>query len=953
MALQGTNVNRTTLGQTSGRLLDFIARQNRQLEETSLQLSSGRRILKPSSDPLGATVWLGHQSMVRRNDQFALNAENLSQAYNFADAQLGEAADVLNQLKVLAVRESNDTATAQTRRASASQALQLRTALMGIANARFAGRNLFGGKLLDKTPFDLVGEAVKYRGTDTRNSVQVGVGVQIEQTLDARPVFGVRANVVTGTRDLNARAALALTSPSTVLGRTTRLADLNGGRGIDTGGTLRLAVRPDSSTGNLVQFEADLSHAETVEDVLVAINSITDDAGNQVFTADLQEAASQDYPQSPENVASFIRVRAHPAGPLPAMLTPTATILVQDDPGHTTARDLGLLTATSTGTFTTEDLGSQAPFTGPFTFDLHADGQTVAVTTIPGPPNDEAALAAALNADIAAALAGGGINNVSAAVTDNGDGTLTFTVTDAGTGGYFELEGTNDAARDLRLQRSRGDAPALLLGEAAFSVDEGLLGRDLDPALHTGTRLADLFGGQGLTLELDNVGNPRSPQGLRVTNGALQDTVDLLPLLQNPDATRADLQHAIERADIEADLRISADGRGVELVSRLSGTALKIEDFNGTLATQLGLANVLPDSRLHDLNSGLGVDNHEGVDFTLHTRGLQAVKVDLGGAATARELAAAINASPDNVNPSGTPPTFFTAQVYRERSFDSLPVANAALTTSFNVSFNGLPAEFVSAPASMGRTLAQLADELETGLNAAARRAGLDGYTVRVQPDAGGNFLQLRVEDENGTARIAFTGGDTAALGLAGTPQSDGEVRLLNEAAAERLAVTDNTFDPLTFVAGQQVPTVSQSAGAGTVNDLGLGAFDTAQGRFLSKDLSPRGQGSEGVFGAIADLVLALNADSAGAVGRGIDRLQAALDAVLDGRAEAGSRVQRLAQAKNRISVENQNLTALSGELMDVDMAEAAQKFQQSQVVLQAGLAATARIAQLSVFDFL
>ncbi|MCC6573967.1 MAG: hypothetical protein IT462_09250 [Planctomycetes bacterium] len=958
MSISGPNLGRTTPLTTGETLLRHIAAQSKRIDLLSRQLSSNRRIQSVGQDALGATGWMSHTAAIKRNEMHLANAESLKQSFNFADGQLGEAADIITRLKDIALRESNATADAQTRANSASEVNQLRSALLQIANASFAGLNIFGGRMTGGTVFEAMGQAVRYRGTDGSNNVGIGAGVSIEAALNARSIFGVRESVVSGRRDLNARATLSTTSPPGTVALSTALSSLNGGRGIDTAGPIVIEVTPDPLTGARQTFTVDISHAETLEDVVVALNNVRDTSGAQVFDAQLFDAASQGMPQGEQSRASGISLSVFAGGPLSGgVLQPGATIRIADATGHTTAGDLGLTTAAFTHSFASEDLSAFAPFTGPFNFDLQVNGQTLAISATPGAPNGLTELATALDAAIAGALTGANIDNVTVNVSaDLPSGRLLFDVADSGSAGYVALEATNDDAADLRLQLGASTAgPNFSAGAVDFSDDEGLFSRDLNVAASESTSLVDIFGGLGLTLETDAAGVVRSPQGLRITNGELTALIDLKPILEKQNATLRDVFTAIERAGVEVDARLNADGTRIELVNKLSGSALKVEDVNGSLGAQLGIVTEMPGSRIADLNNGLGLGQTAGVDFTLTTGGNQTVSVDIADSKNLRDVASAINSAADNVNPAGPPATYFSAAAVRQRTFDSAPVADPTLAFSFSVSFNGGPPRTVNIPASGGRTMAQLAQDMQDAVNRAARQAGADSFDVTVNADLTNSFLQFDVQDSDGVARMAFTGADAGTLDLDGSMTGpDGNAVLRNEQLSDRLLITDNTFDPLTYVPGGNQPLIDQSAGASLINDLGLfGSFDTATGRFVSADVATRGIGSDGLFGTLADLTLALQGNDIGAITRTISALQTGLNSVLDGRAEAGSRVQRLELTQNRLAVENENLSSLASEIMDTDLAAAAQEFQQAQTILQAGLLAAARIAQVSVLDYL
>jgi flagellin-like hook-associated protein FlgL len=117
--------------------------------------------------------------------------------------------------------------------------------------------------------------------------------------------------------------------------------------------------------------------------------------------------------------------------------------------------------------------------------------------------------------------------------------------------------------------------------------------------------------------------------------------------------------------------------------------------------------------------------------------------------------------------------------------------------------------------------------------------------------------------------------------------------------------------------------------------------------------LSPLGVQSDSIFTALVNLRDALWENDGVAIGNCQQLLREGMDGVLDARAESGARMSRLEMAQRRLEEEKVQMQRLLSGVVDADLAEVATRFQQQQIVLQAGLAAAARILQLSLFNFL
>ena len=130
-------------------------------------------------------------------------------------------------------------------------------------------------------------------------------------------------------------------------------------------------------------------------------------------------------------------------------------------------------------------------------------------------------------------------------------------------------------------------------------------------------------------------------------------------------------------------------------------------------------------------------------------------------------------------------------------------------------------------------------------------------------------------------------------------------------------------------------------------------AVNTA-GTFVSGTaLTFVGEQVEGIFTTLINIRDALqsnNVQALSAAGLLLDRVQ---ENVLGARAELGSRISNLELAANRLIFERGELERFRSETRDVDLAEAATRFQIQQTVLQASLAVTARLLQTSIFNFL
>ena len=137
------------------------------------------------------------------------------------------------------------------------------------------------------------------------------------------------------------------------------------------------------------------------------------------------------------------------------------------------------------------------------------------------------------------------------------------------------------------------------------------------------TRLPDLNGGAGFNL----LG------GMVIRNG------DRTATLQLDDAqTVEELLNRINESDVGVWARIAADGQRLELISRISGVDLAIEENGGPAAGNLGLRTFHAGTRLSELNGGRGVETVSGGDIRFTTASGATFDVGLAGATTVQDV---------------------------------------------------------------------------------------------------------------------------------------------------------------------------------------------------------------------------------------------------------------------------------------------------------------------------
>ncbi|MFK8017253.1 MAG: flagellar hook-associated protein FlgL [Gammaproteobacteria bacterium] len=152
-----------------------IQRLQAEITQTQLQISSGRRVLSPSDDPVAASQLSSIESALAQNEQYQRNANLATSRLSIEETTLTDIQNVLFRVRDLAVQANNDTQTVESRRFLAVEAEQLRTQLAELGNRRDGQNNfLFGGFQSRTEPFSIAGGNVSYNGDDGQRQLQIG-----------------------------------------------------------------------------------------------------------------------------------------------------------------------------------------------------------------------------------------------------------------------------------------------------------------------------------------------------------------------------------------------------------------------------------------------------------------------------------------------------------------------------------------------------------------------------------------------------------------------------------------------------------------------------------------------------------------------------------------------------------------------------------------------------------
>ncbi|HRY14560.1 MAG: flagellar hook-associated protein FlgL [Candidatus Competibacteraceae bacterium] len=151
------------------------------LAKAQEQISSGRKILKPSDDPTNSARLMELHKQIKLNEQYGRNIIIANGRQGIEEVAVQESTEILQRARELTIQANNAALTSENRASIILEVRQLRDQLMAAANARDSdGAFLFAGFKEQSQPFSSTpGGDVVYNGDQGQRALQVGPSRQV------------------------------------------------------------------------------------------------------------------------------------------------------------------------------------------------------------------------------------------------------------------------------------------------------------------------------------------------------------------------------------------------------------------------------------------------------------------------------------------------------------------------------------------------------------------------------------------------------------------------------------------------------------------------------------------------------------------------------------------------------------------------------------------------------
>lgn len=224
-------VTRVTQGLLVQRSLNNLNQQLRRISVLQERLATGRRVNRPSDDPIDARRAMNLRMLISKNEQFQANISDSNPQLQESASTLMTVVDVILRAMELTTQGANETVGQAQLDAIALEVDELLEAAVAAANHRTNNRSIFAGTQTLADAYDVTrvaGQitAVTYAGNDQTIEINISEGIRTKINVTGTEAF--QSNVDIFAMLIGIRDDLLAGDQASL--RNVRLAELETGR---------------------------------------------------------------------------------------------------------------------------------------------------------------------------------------------------------------------------------------------------------------------------------------------------------------------------------------------------------------------------------------------------------------------------------------------------------------------------------------------------------------------------------------------------------------------------------------------------------------------------------------------------------------------------------------------------------------------------------------------------
>lgn len=157
------------------------------------QLQSGKKVNRPSDDPVIAVKGMGYRVDLDKNAQFQRNIGEANSWLDSTDEALGQVGEALKRVKELIIQAANDTNTSEDREKISAEITQIKAQLRDVANSKIGENYIFSGTHTNSPLYDENGDPIDIdpnkTGIDGSIEVNIFDGIKMQVNTPGNTYF--------------------------------------------------------------------------------------------------------------------------------------------------------------------------------------------------------------------------------------------------------------------------------------------------------------------------------------------------------------------------------------------------------------------------------------------------------------------------------------------------------------------------------------------------------------------------------------------------------------------------------------------------------------------------------------------------------------------------------------------------------------------------------------------
>ncbi len=193
---------RVTTGMMLGSYLKNLNNNLSGLSRLQKQLAAGKRITKPSDDPIGVISGMQTRVKLYKSDQYKKNVEKALTWLEQTESSVLELNEMIKAAYEKTVNMASDTMSAEDKEATAQFIGQLRDHMISIGNTKSGDKYIFGGHNVNSTPFLADGTGgILYNGLDLTDAQDAALIAEDQAAIEYEIGFDASMSIsTTGTQ---------------------------------------------------------------------------------------------------------------------------------------------------------------------------------------------------------------------------------------------------------------------------------------------------------------------------------------------------------------------------------------------------------------------------------------------------------------------------------------------------------------------------------------------------------------------------------------------------------------------------------------------------------------------------------------------------------------------------------------------------------------------------------